>query len=252
MGLGRVRKVISSAARWVGISSRFDYQRELQQLHRKLGGAVVCQIGANDGRSNDPIHPFIRANPEISGVLVEPQPEAFEKLQATYPAAVYPNLHLANVAVHPEDAEIAMYRIEPSFTPTFRTLYKPTANASGITSLDSDHVRQFLKKIAPNYFASSDVDACIEKILVPAMSIAQLKLHYAAPRFDIVQIDAEGFDAVLVGMILDASGEALPYLINFEEKHIKSAKRDAISARLRGMGYALHRHRGDMCALRPT
>ena len=56
--------------------------------------AVVAEIGANDGHSHDPLHPI---PPGWTGVLVEPQPAVFARLQAT--VGDRPGLRLVNAAV---------------------------------------------------------------------------------------------------------------------------------------------------------
>jgi hypothetical protein len=45
---------------------------------------VLCQIGANDGISADPIYDFIMQNENIEAHLVEPQKKAFQLLRNNY------------------------------------------------------------------------------------------------------------------------------------------------------------------------
>ncbi len=69
---------------------------------------TVVQIGANDGKSRDPVYPFIMER-GWSGILVEPIPSMFEKLSNTYRDV--PNVKLENCAIANTDGTVKMYRV---------------------------------------------------------------------------------------------------------------------------------------------
>lgn len=60
---------------------------------------TVLQIGANDGKKNDPILEFMQTFIE-EATLVEPQSDAFAALQQNYEDK--PNYHLIKSAIHPQ------------------------------------------------------------------------------------------------------------------------------------------------------
>jgi hypothetical protein len=71
-------------------------------------GFFFVQVGAFDGITNDPINRMVTRY-DWAGVLVEPQPAAFERLTTTY--AEHPKLQLRNVAVGDRDGTVALYYV---------------------------------------------------------------------------------------------------------------------------------------------
>jgi hypothetical protein len=66
------------------------------------------QVGAFDGRTNDPIHDLVRRH-GWRGVLVEPQPEPFARLRETY--AGVDGLVLVNAAVAEQRGSMTLWRV---------------------------------------------------------------------------------------------------------------------------------------------
>jgi len=207
------------------------------------------QVGANDGRSNDPIHSFVSMY-RPSGLLVEPQSDAFARLQVTYPAKSFPDLKLVNAAIAPSNSTVTLYRIRPDFEKTYRQFYKSTANASGISSLDFNHVRSFLLKAMPGFFAHNDVKNYIDAISVPGVTVNTLLKENNVHRIHFVQIDAEGFDAKIVSMLLESQLCTMPELIHFESKNIAKEEKNILFNRLFKDGYKIHNAGGDTVAER--
>lgn len=150
------------------------------------------QIGANDGRRVDPIREIVTRH-QISGLAVEPLPDMFAELRKTY--ATQPQIKLANVAVHRTEKTIVLHRVKAGAdVPDW---------AHGIASLDPDHHRRLRID-----------ESLMETAEVPALTLAELMSQYGVPRVDLFQVDTEGYDAELVGMLLDS--ECRPSLIFFE------------------------------------
>jgi len=248
-----MRRTMGRLAQKLGvrkISSGFDLDNRLKQLYKELQGEFLfLQVGANDGRSNDPIYPFVSTY-HPSGLVVEPQPDAFKRLQATYPKADFPNLKMVNAAIAHGDSSVKLYRIAQDFEDTYRVLYKPTANPSGITSMDFYHVKSFLLKILPEYFRDKNVEDYIEQIIVPAININTLLKENNVNCIDFVQIDTEGFDAKIINMILDSNLRQLPRIMNFESKNLDSEEKIKLFNRLADHEYQLFHARGDTCAIK--
>ena len=93
------------------------------------------QVGAFDGLANDPIHDLVHRF-GWRGVLVEPQPDAFERLRANY--AGVDGLVLLNVAIADERGTMTLWRIggdEPG-DPWWR---------GQVSSFDRDHVLKHIR-----------------------------------------------------------------------------------------------------------
>jgi FkbM family methyltransferase len=179
------------------------------------------QVGAFDGVSDDPIHRYIKEF-HWTGILVEPQPEAFAKLRANYRGES--QLVFENAAIALRDGRT--------------TLHAPS-EAHGeayLTSFDKGVVQKRVGHRVP-----------IREVHVPALTIATLLARHGSPSIDLVQIEAEGFDFEVIKMF-DAAG-IRPPLIRFEHYHFSRALRQECLAFLAARGYQLHRDRMDMVAL---
>lgn len=142
-----------------------------------------------------------------------------------------------------------MYKINPEKDNLYRKLYKPHANASGVTSFDKEHVANFLRKIAPEFFMSNDVYIWIIEIPVSSISINDILSQQKITGFDIVQIDTEGYDFEIVKMIF-SEFQRDPVVLNLEFKHIPQKDHSILFESLYERNYSLFRHKGDLCAFK--
>ena len=101
------------------IYSFLDYYAESM---KKKSCEVFCfQVGANDGRTNDPVHKYFR-DYGWKGLLVEPQADVFNnELIKTY--ANNKNVILENVALGKEEGQLSFYRV-PDGPQDFQALIK--------------------------------------------------------------------------------------------------------------------------------
>jgi hypothetical protein len=83
---------------------------------------------------------------------------------------------------------------------------------------------------------------------VPAMSLSELFETQGVARVDLLQIDTEGYDAAIVGMIDFAL--CRPQLIKFEHKNVDARTYGDTLRRLQTNGYRCSRDGSDtVCAL---
>jgi FkbM family methyltransferase len=204
---------------------------------------TLLQIGANDGVTNDPINHFLQKN-NGNAILVEPIPDVFEKLKKNYSRK---DIKLVNAAIYENDTNVPMYRISPKLEEKYKSLYKANANASGITSLNKEHVENFLIKIAPKYFDNHNIDEWIEETTVPGMTFKTLVSTYQISTIDILQIDTEGYDFEVLKMAF-ASKISEPIVINFEYKNLNSIDVDMAIKLLNEKNYCTFKHEGNICA----
>ncbi len=150
--------------RWrsVGLSVKAAVER---LANEKQGPVSFVQIGANDGRSGDPLHKLVRKH-GLRGLLVEPQPEPYARLKANY--AEVEGLRFENAAVGPKDAPIDMVT---------------TSDRSTIGSILPD--RNILKLRG---------DDELKTIRVDGLTFDSLMKKHDIGQFDLLQIDTEGYD----------------------------------------------------------
>lgn len=179
---------------------------------------AIMQVGACDGVTGDPIREHaLRGAAQC--ILIEPNPFAFERLQKAYDGI--PNITLLQTAIGLTDGEIPLYRIkktpksqtEEDFTLQIASFYKEHLLKHGVAAED------------------------IEQITVPSRSLASLIRDLTLNKIDVLQIDAEGFDAAIVRMALNLSTP--PDVINFEHIHLRNADRQPLFDQLATGGYLL-------------
>jgi FkbM family methyltransferase len=179
---------------------------------------TVLQIGACDGITNDPIHRHV-AKGAARAILVEPNPYSFERLQKNY--AGIENVTLIQSAIGELDGEAQLYRM------------KRTGIADSETDLTLQ-IASFYKEHLKHHGKKADQ---IERIAVPCRSLSSLVAELGLSKIDLLQIDAEGFDAAVVRMALKLP--VLPFCINFEHTHLRRADRRPLFDLLKANGYLL-------------
>jgi FkbM family methyltransferase len=179
---------------------------------------TFIEVGANDGLSGDPMREYILKHP-WRGVLVEPQPDVFARLQANYPA-VGDRIAFENVAVSRSREPIAMYRL-PLSSP------KSTIGTATVASSN--------QKIAARQLDAKLEE--LEKIMVPTASLDDLVAKHGMEKLDVLQLDTEGFDwEVLQSLDLTRTR---PRLIRFEHGHLTPQTIAAMTQHLNANGYDL-------------
>jgi len=156
---------------------------------------TLIQVGANAGREDDPIRPYLLKYP-WKGVLIEPQPDVFEKLKENY-AALDGKIAFENVAISTSLAPLQLYRLPPSATP-------------------SDSIVSFDPKIVAKQsnLRSEDMVA----ISVPTARLDDIVMKHGLTDVNILLLDTEGYDWDVI-QSLDLVRTA-PLLIRFEQGHL--------------------------------
>ena len=186
---------------------------------------TFVQIGANDGLTVDPIRRFILKY-GFRGVLVEPQPDVFQKLKSNYSGAQ--NLQFANVAIARTSGTVSMYRFK-------------NANADW-----ADCLATFSRETLLNNF--HNVKGEVEELKIPAVTLPQLLETHGLKKLDLLQIDAEGYDYE----IIKAMGETSirPEIIAFEPGFLSISDQVECFAFLNSLGYAVNNNGPDTVAYR--
>lgn len=219
---GDMKGLIKRALQGVG----FDlvrYERPIERSFPVLPSLVrerlhadffFVQIGANDGVRDDPIHELIVEH-DLAGVLVEPVPDLFHRLQAHYEGRA--NLRFENVAIASHQGQLPLYRVRPD-----------TPGAPGwwyeIASFD---ISMLTRHGIPT--------GVIETLAVGTTTIEALLAKHRVNHIDLLQVDTEGHDGVIVRAAL-ASG-LRPRIINYESCHLPPDERYRIKQLLAASDY---------------
>jgi FkbM family methyltransferase len=173
------------------------------------------QVGANDGRVGDAVS-GLALGFGWRGILVEPQPDVFLRLQETY-AAAKGRVIFENVAVAREAGTLTMYR-------------------AAATAADSPFASTVASADPAKASAQLGIPvAKLETISVPCTTLDALlaKHRWAAP--DILFIDTEGHDWQVL-QSLDFTKHS-PLVIQFEHGHLDPSTIDAAIGHLSRHGY---------------
>ena len=181
---------------------------------------TFLEIGANDGVCNDPIRPYV-AKYHWSGVLVEPQREAFQALCANYSGET--QLRFENVAISARAGSQLFYSVD-------RT--RPGMNDQ------TDQLASFMREVVMSHckYIPGLADALVTEE-VPCMTFSELLSKHDLRRLDLLQIDTEGYDYEIIKTI--DFGKVKPRIIHYEHIHLKAADREACIKLLVGEGYQI-------------
>jgi FkbM family methyltransferase len=179
----------------------------------------ILQVGAYDGVSNDPVHDLIRSLPHVRAVLLEPQAVPHAALQRLWQHD--PRVAPLKVALAAECGERPLYVIAAS-----QAHLHPFAGQ--VASFSRAHVERAFRR----YVWRPSPDA-VTPVPVATTDWRTLTARYGP--FDLVVIDAEGFDGEIISMIDLTAGP--PDLIVYEHCHLPRHERLRCSSRLRAAGY---------------
>ncbi|MCC5811241.1 MAG: FkbM family methyltransferase [Ectothiorhodospiraceae bacterium] len=231
------------AAKRARLSTREGlFQSMLEQFceqHEAGGGARFLQIGANDGRTNDPLFPVIQRF-NLVGICVEPLPEAFELLQETYRGNA--NVTLVQRAVGPSEGQMDLYMAGLPEAATDED--RKDAYRKATLSRESAIAKT---RKACKLSSDAEAEGRLECRQVQASTLVGLVEEFGNPRVDILQIDAEGEDWNIL-----RQAEALPSLpafVNLEHKGLDREQRAEMHAWFSREGYLWFEHGRDTCGL---
>ncbi|MCG8527315.1 MAG: FkbM family methyltransferase [Opitutales bacterium] len=188
--------------------------------------SVIVQIGAFDGISNDFLWEFLKDNP-VKAILVEPQPEYFEKLKENYKNAQ--GIIFENAAIAAQTGTVDFYRIKEEYHKSLRL-------APQHASLHRQHLLNALS-IKHLRDLPENREEAIERIQVPSLTFEDLLQKHDCDKIDILQIDTEGFDYNIIKMI-DFERWS-PEIVNFEIDTFTSDQIDEITHLLFEAGYQM-------------
>jgi len=205
-----------------------DHLRKLVRTRRDHTFVVV---GANDGITNDPIHPFARKY-QWRGVLIEPVPMYYEQLVENSRGLA---VKAVNVAVHATLRMMPFHYLEDdpgSPLPAF---------ARGLGSFDRAKVLSSAAEI-------QGVEDRLRQIQVPCRRLDEIVAESQMSTVNIVVIDAEGYDHEIVPQI--RFDEWTTHTVIFEHKHLPAGALEGVLRTLTARGFQCRRDKYDVLASR--
>lgn len=203
-----------------GLFARRHAEVLLGDFAKALPDAAFLQIGANDGRTGDPLFALLaREDLRWHGLLVEPVLHLFSQLAELHQSN--PRLRLEQAAIGESDGLTTIHRL---VTEEGDSLW-----LQQIPSLDSDRVRE-------GAGALGGTGKRIVSEEVPALTVATLLARHHLDRLDLLVIDTEGWDWRILRQF-DLRGLRVR-LVLFEHQHLPAGDRSEAHLFLEAAGFA--------------
>jgi FkbM family methyltransferase len=213
----------------------FVHAHRHRRIQRRLAGprllrafaahhpdAVFVEVGANDGDQHDHLRPFILAK-QWRGLMVEPVPYIFERLEANY--ATVDRVTLVRAAVGSRDGTIPFYYLVDA---TAEERAQLPDWYDGIGSFSREAVLGHGKHMP-------DIESRIIEADVETLTLNSLCARHGIDALDLLVIDTEGHDWEIIRSIdFDA---IRPALLIYEHFHLPPDDRAACLGHLHEAGY---------------
>ena len=184
--------------RLLGNYNYLNLPKVLEHLTKNKLVQSIIQIGANDGDRFDDLNIYIKKY-KIKSILVEPIKENFEELKNNYNN--FENIIFENSAISVGNEISFLYKVKSNYLDQYGEHIK------GISSFNKNHLINHGVK-----------NSHIEKQIINSLSINELLNKHKVENFDLLFLDAEGYDGNILNDFL-TNNFIKPYII-FEYIHI--------------------------------
>jgi len=172
------------------LTSIYTFLDYYADLKKRKGESIFCfQIGANDGKTNDPVHKYFKEY-GWNGLLVEPQKDVFDgELTRTYQG--FSQVKIENVALGKDEGSLPFYRVAIS----------KARWATGLSSFDKKSIEEHIKNgyiirkaKEEGVEVPQDPSKMIETVFVPTLKVQTLLDKNNVQNFNVLCVDTEGYD----------------------------------------------------------
>jgi FkbM family methyltransferase len=205
----------------------------LEQIRRTdLTGKKIIQIGANDGKHDDPLASVLED--DVEAILVEPLAAPFKELSHLY--GERPSIHLVQRAISRNGGLISLH------TPV---VPNREMRGTGLTSTDK---AQVFKAIKINMGRKALKQSRVISNIVHTQAAGEfLEVNDVAPEEVAVLVcDTEGQDAEIINSFLEAG--VRPEVIFYEQVHVAENLTLALKQYLEELGYHISENKKDVLA----
>lgn len=218
-------KVLWQTLIWMYLGWRLPSSRLLRAFARLHPDAMFIQIGSNDGEQLDPLRRHILQR-RWRGVMVEPVPYVFERLQRNY-GHLAGRVALENSAIADRIGELPFYHL--ARVADYRAEHLPRWY---------DALGSFRREVVLKHADFiPDIERRLVTIRVPCLTFDALCERHGVAGADLLHIDTEGYDfEILKGIDW---GRHRPLLLIYEHLHLESAQKIECQHFLASKGYGL-------------
>lgn len=222
-----------------------------QMYENSLRGAIsvrkpfnIVQVGANDGKHNDPIYDFVKKHKNSTNIiLIEPIKTVIPYLKENY--SYHPSSKIINKAISGEESSVQLYGVDQDYWDNINTKYGrdwPTYRIpTGVTTTNKE---QLLQWVSENIYSNASPEEMIEKynvdVVMPSSIIDESQ---NIDDVHLLQVDAEGMDDEIVYSFFKS--DIYPNIINIECKHFSERKQKIYDEKLKSNGYDVYNYTAD-------
>jgi FkbM family methyltransferase len=203
------------------------------QLPDRVADPFFVKVGANDGVSGDPCSDILLADARWRGLLIEPVPYSFERLQAAFGDSR--RFVLERTAVGDTEGTAVFYYVDPKARDAAPDL------PFWFDQLGSFDARHILKHL------DGRLQPFIVECEVAVKPLGQVLASHGIRDVHLLHIDTEGYDYEILKTV-DLMIHP-PVAIFIEHKHLAESQRRDMHQRLTMHGYAVRDCGGDYFAL---
>ena len=246
-----IKSQVKSFLRKFGIDISYvnEKSRNPRMYENSLRGAIsvkkpfnIIQVGANDGKYNDPIYDFARRYKNSTNIiLVEPINAVIPHLEENY--SYHPSSEIVNKAIgDQESSSIQLYGIDQSNWDDINAGYGEDWPDYRIpTGVTTTNREQMLQWISENVQSDANPESIIEEFDVEvAQPDSMINQSQNMDDVQLLQVDAEGFDDEVVFSFFEA--DVYPNIINIESKHLSQERQKKYDQRCKNEGYDVYNY----------
>ena len=243
----QIESLVSETLERVGIDISY-VGKNSEKYKNVLEGAIsvrkplnIIQVGANDGKYNDPIYDFVKANKNTTNIiLIEPLETLIPYLEDNY--EYHPSVEILNKAVGDGGgtSSIRLYRIKKEYWDDINAGYGNSwpdyRVPTGVTTSNKNRLIQW---VSENVESDSEPEHIIDGFnigtIVPSEIVDKSDILDSV---HLLQVDTEGMDDEIVYSFLESN--IRPNIINIEKEHLSKAKQEEYDAKLPKYGYNVY------------
>ncbi|SDW24998.1 methyltransferase, FkbM family [Ruegeria halocynthiae] len=200
----------------------------------------VVQVGANDGKMEDPIWQYW-SHGKWSGVLIEPHPVYFADLQALHDHN--PKIELVNAAVSETDGTMALYHMAEHLRDECPDWLR------GCASFDKKRMEAAVQ--TANRKNRLDIpQSAVVSTDVNVRRLDDILAELDKPKADLLVVDVEGHEVAVLASFDFSSLEAKAAIIECNAGNRE--EQQAIVSELNAAGMIAYQAAGDIIGLRPN
>lgn len=242
---------VSKGLRRFGISISYvnsgDKNRKMYE--NVLRGAIsvrkplnIIQVGANDGKYNDPIYDFVKENMNYTNIiLIEPITDIIPYLKENY--SYHPSVEILNKAISNQDSSsIKLYGLKKRYWDNVDAGYgKEWPNYRIPTGVITTNKNQLSQWISKNVRSESPPESMMEKFDVDIVDPDSIiNRSQVLDNVHLLQVDTEGMDDEVVYSFLEA--DIFPNIINIETEHLSQERLDDYDKILKRYDYDIYNY----------